>query len=163
MIASFFQSLSRHRVEHLLISGQATVLYGAATFSEDIDLWIDPTAENCDRFALTLRECGARYYKLTPPLTLEYLARGHGLHFFLSGRNASEMFLDILGKPPRVGSFAAAATAARWMETEWGRLHIIDLRDLVELKKTQRLEDYPKDHRRRNLPLIWRNHWLDWE
>src|SRR5512141_1363680 len=43
MIANFFQSLEDHRVEHLLISGQASVLYGAATFSEDVDLWINPT------------------------------------------------------------------------------------------------------------------------
>jgi len=38
MIANFFQSLDRNRTDYLLISGQATVLYGAATFSEDIDL-----------------------------------------------------------------------------------------------------------------------------
>ena len=69
MIANFFQSLSDHRVEHLLISGQASILYGAATFSEDIDLWLDPTAENCSRFVSALRDCRARYYKFTPPLT----------------------------------------------------------------------------------------------
>ena len=46
MIANFFQSLDRNRVEYLLISGQATVLYGAATFSEDIDLWVNPTETN---------------------------------------------------------------------------------------------------------------------
>jgi hypothetical protein len=45
MIANFFQSLDRHKVEYLLISGQATVLYGAATFSEDIDLRIHPTPQ----------------------------------------------------------------------------------------------------------------------
>ena len=71
MIENFFQSLSDHRVEHLLISGQASILYGAATFSEDIDLWLDPTAENCARFVAALRDCRARYYKLTPPLTLD--------------------------------------------------------------------------------------------
>lgn len=43
MIANFFQNLNARKVEYLLISGQATVLYGAATFSEDIDLWIQPT------------------------------------------------------------------------------------------------------------------------
>ena len=63
MIASFFQSLNARGVEYLLISGQATVLYGAATFSEDIDLWINPTEENRDRLVATLRDCAARYYK----------------------------------------------------------------------------------------------------
>ena len=70
MIANFFQSLDRNGVEYLLISGQATVLYGAATFSEDIDLWINPTGKNRDRFLLALRDCQARYYKLIPPLTI---------------------------------------------------------------------------------------------
>jgi hypothetical protein len=42
MIKNFFQSLEAGGVEYLLISGQATVLYGAATFSEDIDLWVNP-------------------------------------------------------------------------------------------------------------------------
>ncbi len=94
MIANFFQSLERHRVEYLLISGQATVLYGAATFSEDIDLWINPTGKNRDSFLLALRDCQARYYKLTPPLTLELLERGHGFHFFLPGDGADESFLE---------------------------------------------------------------------
>src|SRR5882672_2894230 len=107
MIANFFQSLSRHGVGHLLISGQATVLYGAATFSEDIDLWIDPAPDNCSRFFTALRECRARYYKLTPPITAEHLARGHGFHFILPGDPGPEIFLDILGAPPRVGSFAS--------------------------------------------------------
>jgi hypothetical protein len=152
MIANFFQSLSGHGVEHLLISGQASILYGAATFSEDIDLWLDPTAENCARFVSALRDCRARYYKLTPPLTPEHLTRGHGLHFVLSGREEPEIFLDILGAPPRLESFGAAAAGARWMETDWGRLHTIGVKDLVELKKTQRLEDYPIIS---NLALAW--------
>ena len=100
MIANFFQSLDRHRVEYLLISGQATVLYGAATFSEDIDLWINPTEANGNRFLPALHECCARFYKLTPPPTVENLRRGHGFHFILPG----EVFLDVMGRPPRVSS-----------------------------------------------------------
>ena len=143
MIANFFRSLNQYRVEYLLISGQATVLYGAATFSEDIDLWLHPTEDNGSRFLAALRDCGVRYYKLTPPLTVEHLARGHGFHFVLPGRVEPDAFLDVMGVPPRVGSFAAALAQARCMDSEWGRLPTIGLRALVELKKTQRLEDYP--------------------
>ncbi len=142
MIASFFQSLDRHKVEYLLISGQATILYGAATFSEDIDLWINPDAENCERFIESLRESQARYYKLTPALTAPGLQRGHGFHFVLPGA-AENVFLDIMGNPPRVGPFATAAATARTMQTQWGAITTIGLQPLVELKKTQRLEDYP--------------------
>jgi len=92
MIANFFQSLSDRSVEYLLISGQATVLYGAATFSEDIDLWINPASENRDRFTATLRDCRARFYKLTPQLTSENLSHGHGFHFVLPGGKESDVF-----------------------------------------------------------------------
>lgn len=143
MIANFFQSLSDRGVEYLLISGQATVLYGAATFSEDIDLWINPTPGNLGRFTAALRYCHAHFYKLTPQLTTENLSRGHGFHFVLPGGKDSEVFLDVMGNPPRVGSFAASLDTARWMDTEWGAIRTIGLQPLVELKKTQRLEDYP--------------------
>ncbi len=143
MIANFFQSLERSGVEYLLISGQATVLYGAATFSEDIDLWINPTEENRGRLKVALQNCRACYYKLTPPLTLKNLQLGHGFHFTLPDGDAGEIFLDVMGNPPRAGSFADSLTTACLMETEWGAVRTIGIRPLVELKKTQRLEDYP--------------------
>ena len=143
MIANFFRTLTDQRVEYLLISGQASVLYGAATFSEDIDLWISPTDQNRDRFLTALRKCSSHYYKLTPAFTVENLRRGHGFHFIVPAADEPEIFLDVLGVPPRVGSFYAASEAAQWIDGEWGRLHVIGIKDLVELKKTQRLEDYP--------------------
>jgi hypothetical protein len=144
MIANFFQSLEHRKVEYLLISGQATVLYGAASFSEDIDLWLKPTDANRDAFLSVLRLNYARYYKLTPELTVENLVRGHGFHFVLPeppgpGR---ETFLDVMGAPPRVGSFDPVVARAQWIASEWGSVHTIGIKDLVELKKTQRLEDY---------------------
>jgi hypothetical protein len=151
MIANFFQSLSARRVDYLLISGQATVLYGAATFSEDIDLWVGPEAGNSERFLDTLRECRGRYYKLTPAFTPQNLQRGHGFHFvMLTGEG--DVFLDVMGAPPRAGSFAEALRNARWMDSEWGSLHVVGIQTLVELKKTQRLEDYPIISR---LALAW--------
>lgn len=143
MIASFFQSLESHSVAYLLISGQATVLYGAATFSEDIDLWIEPSPENVERFRTALREVNARYYKLTPPLETPYLRSGHGFHFFLGELDNEAMFIDVLGCPPRSRVFAVALGESRHFETDWGRLPTVGLRDLIELKKTQRLADYP--------------------
>lgn len=152
MIASFFQNLNNCDVEYLLISGQATVLYGAATFSENIDLWIKPTPPNCENFLNVLRICAARYYKLTPPLTVENLKRGHGFHFVLHDPNGDEVFLDVMGHPPRVQSFESNCASARWMDTHWGRIKTIGLKQLVELKKTQRLEDYPIIS---NLAVVW--------
>ena len=111
MIANFFQSLESLRVEYLLISGQATILYGAATFSEDVDLWVLPTDKNLEHFVSALRSVAATYYKLTPPLTVENLRRGHGFHFVLPGGPSGDVYLDVMGRPPRVGSFESAARA----------------------------------------------------
>ena len=68
MIKSFFHNLNFHKVKYILISGQAAVLYGAATFSEDIDIWVAPEIENWRNFLKILRKSGAKIYKLTPPL-----------------------------------------------------------------------------------------------
>ena len=142
MIANFFRSLEERGVAYLLISGQATVLYGASMFSEDIDLWLQPTTENVERFVSALRKSQARYYKLTPALNVQNLARGHGFHFIIPDEGG-EAFLDIMGQPPRVGDFATSFQKVRWMESEWGRLPTVGLKDLVEIKKTQRVGDYP--------------------
>jgi hypothetical protein len=154
MIANFFQNLERHGVEYLLISGQATVLYGAATFSEDIDLWLNPTEKNRAHFLSALRDSEACYYKLTPAFTVENLQHGHGFHFVLPDGSGG-FFLDVMGNPPRAGAFATAAATACWMDSEWGAVHTIGIKPLVELKKTQRLEDYPVIGR---LALAWMEH-----
>jgi hypothetical protein len=139
MIANFFRSLEDEGVEYLLISGQAAVLYGAAVFSEDIDLWVRPAEENLAHFRSSLRKVEATYYKLTPPLTTFHAHAGHGFHFRFG---PDEVFLDVMGVPPRSRAFADAAPAAVRMDTDWGLLPVIGIPDLIELKKTQRLEDY---------------------
>jgi hypothetical protein len=48
-----------------------------------------------------------------------------------------------MGNPPRVGPFPVANAQARGMQTEWGEIRTVGIKALVELKKTQRLEDYP--------------------
>ncbi len=153
MIASFFRHLEEHGVRWLLISGQATILYGAATFSEDVDLWVAPSEQNFDRFKAALRQSQARYYKLTPALTVAHAVDRHGFHFVVpSPEDGLEIFLDVMGCPPRVGGFDAAFAASRDIETRWGNLHTVGIKELVELKKTQRPKDYPIISR---LALAW--------
>ncbi len=141
MIECFFQSLEREGVAYLLISGQATVLYGAAVFSEDIDLWIKPTTDNAKPMLAALQANEATYYKLTPPLEESYLRRGHGFHFRVPG--SVEWYLDIMGQPPRVPGFDDAWAAAELISTPWGRIPTIGIKHLAALKTTQRLGDYP--------------------
>ena len=118
-------------------------MYGAATFSEDIDIWLRPAADNVSRFINALRDCGARYYKITPPLTPLYLLKGHGFHFLIPSIGRNDLFLDVMGVPPRVPDFAIAWERSARIKTPWGILPVVGIPDLIELKKTQRLEDYP--------------------
>lgn len=141
MIASFFQNLDREGVAYLLISGQAAVLYGAATFSEDVDLWIKPTSGNVAGFLRALHRAEARYYKLTPPLTEDLMLRGHGFHFTVP--DDPEFYLDVMGRPPRVPRFDEARSEAVVVPTSWGDIPTIGIKNLVALKTTQRLGDYP--------------------
>jgi hypothetical protein len=136
-----FQSFDRETVEYLLIGGQATVIYGAADFTQDVDIWVRPDAKNFARLLRSLAACRARVHKLTPPLTLFWARRGHGFHFLIPTRQW-RVPLDVLARPPRVGSFGAARKRARVENTDWGQVPVVAEEDLVLLKRTNRPEDY---------------------
>lgn len=138
----FFLTLNKSDIRYMLISGQATVLYGAATFSEDIDLWVSPEPENWQKFIQTLRKIGAKVYKATPPLKTEFVQKGHGFNFeFSATKKEPDWFLDVMGVVPRVNTFQKTWQNVEFYNTEWGRIPVIGLRDLVEIKKTRRLAD----------------------
>lgn len=136
-----FRSFDRFGVDYLLISGQASILYGAATFSEDVDIWLRPSPSNVRRLLRALASQRARIYKLTPPLTLRNLRLGHGFHFTVP-RGEDTLFLDVMAAPPRVGPFEDARRRATVMSGPFGPVPVVSVPDLVELKKTQRLQDY---------------------
>ena len=136
-----FRSFERFGVDYLLISGQASILYGAATFSEDIDLWVAPSESNILRLKRALASVRATWYKLTPPLTRRLMLAGHGFHFVIPARPIP-LFLDVMGHPPRVGGFGTARKSARSFRGPWGSVPVVSIEDLIEMKKTQRLADY---------------------
>ena len=144
MTKNFFRGLNASGTRYLLISGQAAVIYGAATFSEDIDLWVSPEAENWRKFRAVLAKTGARIYKLTPELSPEFVLKGHGFHFtFPRSSEEPQWYLDAMGVVPRAGGFERALSRKKIFRTAWGILPVIGLRELVELKKTRRMADYP--------------------
>ncbi|MBI1870542.1 MAG: hypothetical protein HYS07_05030 [Chlamydiae bacterium] len=145
MIKRFFQDLNISGVSYMLISGQASVIYGAATFSEDIDLWVQPVKENWNRFLKVLGSVGAVIYKLTPPISMKWISQGHGFHFQIpdEDKNIPFWFLDVMGVAPRVGDYDDSFKRVKYPMTDWGKIPVVAIRDLVEIKKTRRLEDYP--------------------
>ena len=51
-IRKALSTIRKHRVDHLLMGGQACVLYGAAEFSRDLDLALLPDPANLDLLSL---------------------------------------------------------------------------------------------------------------
>lgn len=134
-------TLERHRVEYIVIGGQAVVAYGASQFTRDADLWINPTKRNLNRLRKVLKDLKATL-RFLPPLKLSYLKKGHGVHFRFKyqGRNFN---IDILGKAPRVSGFLSAWKDAQLID--WHRLNVpvLDAQRLIATKKTDRERDYP--------------------
>ena len=54
-LAELLQALRAESVEYVLFGGQAVNLHGIPRFTEDIDLFVRPTAENVDRLRRALR------------------------------------------------------------------------------------------------------------
>ena len=130
-------------VRYLLISGQATVVYGAAEFTEDIDLWVDPAPQNLEPFLRALARMNATVGRLTPPVTEENARFGHGFHFVVPEPEGLTWQVDIMGQPPRVGSFRTALERSLPELRAIPQCRVIDPLSLVQLKKTCRERDYP--------------------
>jgi len=106
----------------------------------DVDIWVALTEENLNRLRQALHDLDARPHFL-PPLEMDFLRRGHGVHF-KHGTGPDEIRVDILGQPPRVDDYASARAEAVEGEIEGVRCRIIDPGRLVHLKKTLRPRDY---------------------
>ncbi len=137
-----FRSFNREGVRYLVISGQACVLYGAAHFSQDLDLWVEPTQSNLRRWMGALARLRARVHKLTPPIQIPLLEKGHGFHFVVPIPGQAPLYLDIMGQPPRVRGFRQSARLGENIESPLGLLPVVSIEDLVEIKKTNRPGDY---------------------
>jgi hypothetical protein len=79
-IGKVLSILKKHRVRALLMGGQACVVYGAAEFSRDVDLAIEPSEKNLERLLAALEELRAANV-FFPPLGLDVLLQGHACHF----------------------------------------------------------------------------------
>ncbi|MCU0915542.1 MAG: hypothetical protein MUC88_13385 [Planctomycetes bacterium] len=135
--------MASHQVRALLMGGQACVFYGAAEFSRDTDLLILADTANLARLEAALHDLQAERIAV-PPLSLDYLRRGHAVHFRCHQPEAAEMRVPVMSHWRGVEDF----------EILWGRrttltdadgtvYELLSLPDLVQAKKTQRSKDWP--------------------
>ena len=142
-IRKVLSSIQAHRVRALLMGGQACVFYGAAEFSRDTDLAILADAANLLRLGKALAELQAEVIAV-PPFRIEYLRRGHAIHFRCQHPEALRMRVDVMSRMRGVDSFARLwARRTTLTLPDDSSCDLVSLPDLVQAKKTQRDKDWP--------------------
>ncbi len=142
-IRKVLSTMADHRVRALLMGGQACVFYGAAEFSRDTDLLILADAANLERLEAALQDLQAEHIAV-PPLALEYLQRGHAVHFRCYHPEAANMRVDVMSRLRGVEEFEVLwARRTTLTDTDGTVYELLGLPDLVQAKKTQRSKDWP--------------------
>ena len=119
------------------------MLYGAAEFSRDTDLALLASPDNFTRLHAALDELGAHLIAV-PPFELDYLMRGHAIHFAYGDRGAGRMRIDVMSRMRNVEPFPALWGRRTTLTLEdVGDAEVMSLPDLVTAKKTQRDKDWP--------------------
>lgn len=135
--------MASRQVRALLMGGQACVFYGAAEFSRDTDLLILADAANLARLEAALQDLQAQRIAV-PPLTLDYLQRGHAVHFRCHHPEAADIRVDVMARLRGVDEFEALWTRRTTLTDTDGTVYeLLSLPDLVAAKKTQRSKDWP--------------------
>ena len=131
------------RVRALLMGGQACVFYGAAEFSRDTDFVILADEANLARLRKALNDLQAERIAV-PAFELEYLRRGHAVHFRCQHPEALRMRVDVMSKMRGVDSFARLWKRRTTIKLpDETKCDLLSLPDLVQAKKTQRDKDWP--------------------
>jgi hypothetical protein len=141
-IRKALSTIRRHQVAHLLMGGQACVLYGAAEFSRDLDLALLPDPANLDRLQSALAELDAEVIAV-PPLSLKHLTEGLAVHFRCRAPEAAGLRIDVMTQMRGVAPFPDLWARRTTLVFEDEELDIMALPDLVAAKKTQRDKDWP--------------------
>ena len=134
--------MAGHRVQALLMGGQACVLYGAAEFSRDVDFAFLPEPANLERFKNAMKELGAHCIAV-PPLEGDYLMRGHAVHFRCQHPDAKDIRVDIMAKLRGMDDFGGLWERRTTLASADGTdYELLSPEDLVQAKKTQRDKDW---------------------
>lgn len=135
--------MREHRVQCLLMGGQACVFYGAAEFSRDTDLAVLASEDNATRLREALDALQAEVIAV-PPFDLRYLHEGLAVHFRCKHPDAFGMRVDVMSKMRGVDAFPALWERRTTIEMADGTVcDLLSPPDLVMAKKTQRDKDWP--------------------
>src|SRR6185503_11723319 len=142
-ILKVLSTIRDHQVQALLMGGQACVFYGGAEFSRDTDLVILSSSENIERLQRALYHLKAESIAV-PPLSEEYLNRGHAVHFRSRHPEAPGLRVDVMARMRGVDPFPLLWDRRTTVTDDDGSVYeLLAVTDLVRAKKTQRDKDWP--------------------
>ncbi len=143
-ILKVLSTMSCHTVRHLLIGGQACVLYGAAEFSRDCDIVILAEEANFENLNAALAELQAECIAI-PEFKAEYLERGHAIHFRCKHPDVDGLRIDVMSKLRGCDPFEQLWERRTTIQDENANAvyEVLAIEDLVRAKKTQRDKDWP--------------------
>ncbi|MGH7559279.1 MAG: hypothetical protein ACREMD_16145, partial [Gemmatimonadota bacterium] len=119
------------------------ILYGAAEFSRDADLAVFASRDNLENLNAVLADLAAEVVAV-PPFEIEYLERGHAVHFRCRHPDLRGARLDIMTKMRGVDAFPELWERRTTFPLPEGlEVETMSLPDLVASKKTQRDKDWP--------------------
>jgi len=131
------EAFNRGRLRAVLSSGQAVVFHQLAVMSKDGD-WILREDEEAIRHVRSVLARRQAHYRFGAPLDLRWMKGGWSSHFeFRSG--PLRVRTDFVTRPPRL---TPAALDALWARAREAAFPVVGVRDLCELKKTNRERDY---------------------
>jgi hypothetical protein len=135
--------MAARQVRALLMGGQACVFYGAAEFSRDTDIVVLAEPDNLGRLQSALEDLQGRCIAV-PSFDLDFLLRGHAVHFRCSHPEAAEMRVDVMSVMRGVAPFPELWERRTVLaDAEGITYELLSLPDLVAAKKTQRDKDWP--------------------
>lgn len=124
-------ALNRTRAKYLMIGGVACILHGYARATEDVDILIERTAANAGRILKALA------------------ALGYGFAREWTATEILKRPITVIGDDPRVDIFTVAWTVkydqaaprSAVVDVNGVKIPLISLDDLIETKRTGRLQD----------------------
>ena len=125
------------RLRAVLSSGQAVVFHRLAVMSKDGDWILDECEETFDHVLSVLDHHHAGY-RFGAPLDLRWMKGGWSSHFEFR-EDLLRVRTDFVTRPPRL---SAEDVAQLWQEQRQHDFPVVNVRHLVELKKTDREKDY---------------------
>jgi hypothetical protein len=130
-------AFNRGKKRAVICSGQAAVLHQLAIMSKDGDWIIREDEESLQHIMKVLSEFQARY-RFGAPFDIRWMKGGWSSHFEFR-YPALRVRTDFFTRPPRIDP---AELNRLWQEHESSDLPFVNLKDLAELKKTNREKDY---------------------